>query len=84
MLEEVIKDADHYHLAESNYLKYLEDLRFEWQIHRDLKLDDKEWIALNLNYLKQHHYFSDNGSNVLEKKKQQNITDLESQLSTLS
>ena len=84
VLEEVIKDADHYHLAESNYLKYLDDLRFEWQIHRGLKLDDKEWVALNLNYLKQHHYFSDYGSKVLEKKKQKNIANLKSQLSTLS
>ena len=84
VLEEVIKDADHYHLAESNYLKYLDDLRFEWQVHRDFKLDDKEWIALNLNYLRQHHYFSNYGSKVLEKKKQKNIANLKSQLSTLS
>ena len=58
-LEYIIRDADYYHFATTEYATKSEHLREEWLLTQNKKFTDEEWIDLNIEmFSKKHHYYS--------------------------
>lgn len=68
-LEEVLCDADLHHLAFDMYADYQEMLRVEWKMELGIELTDAAWESSNNKFLREHHYFTKYGQEVLEPKK---------------
>lgn len=79
-LSSILCDADLFHLGCSGYLIKNELLRHEWQINLNIRYTDDEWQHLNLNFLKEHHYFTSYCQNVLDEKKHENWLLIEKQI----
>lgn len=80
LMEEVIKDADLYNLATPEALDNSDAIRSEWVLFRKMELSDKKWEKFNLNFFKQHIYYTSYGKAVLEERKQKNIKKLKKRL----
>jgi uncharacterized protein len=73
LVEQVMCDADMFHLAKDDYLNYALRLRMEWEAKLPKKHTDEEWRELNLNWMIRHKYFTKYGQTVLQEKKLANI-----------
>ncbi len=80
LMEEVIKDADLYNLATPEALDNSDAIRSEWVLFRKMELSDKKWEKFNLNFFKQHIYYTQYGKAVLEERKQKNIKKLKKRI----
>ena len=69
LLEQVICDADLYHLSFPTYDHYQELLREEWRLLLGIEMTDEEWHASNDDFLSRHHYWTDFGRERLEGRK---------------
>ncbi|XCF04777.1 HD domain-containing protein [Tamlana crocina] len=76
-LEQIICDADLFHLSTKVYMLKNELLRIEWKTYMNLIFTDQDWFKLNLDFLSEHHYHTNYGKNVLQEKKKKNIELLE-------
>lgn len=76
-LAEVLCDADVFHISNSHFFYRKLLLRREWEICCDDKVTDWEWHKLNLEFLKNHHFRTIYGEDILEKGKQENIEKVE-------
>lgn len=72
-LQQIICDADLSHLSAKNYLSKNKLLREEWETELGKTYSDKEWIEMNVDFLKNHNYFTSYGKNTLSKGKERNI-----------
>lgn len=72
-LQQIICDADLAHLAADNYLYKNKLLREEWAMELCTTYSDQEWIEMNVEFLKNHTYFTSYGKNILSKGKEKNI-----------
>lgn len=76
-LGEVLCDADMYHLAKGNLLECGNRLRQEFAVTKNLHFaSDEHWIRSNIEFFKQHTYFTEYGKTVLQPLKKQNIKKL--------
>lgn len=73
LMEEVLCDADFYHLTRPNYPEYERAIRNEFKIFLGLSYSDEEWRASNCITLMNHHYFTEYGRAVLRKFKDLNL-----------
>jgi len=73
LLEQVICDADLYHLSLEEYSHLQALLLEEWRRVLDKKCSNQEWIIENLNFLNHHHYWTSYGQICLQKGKEINI-----------
>lgn len=80
-LEEIICDADLFHLASPQFFFKNKLLRHEWEINLNIIYTDEEWQHLNYNFLRHHRYFTSYCQNELEKKKTDNCNSLQQFLS---
>ncbi|WP_090173172.1 HD domain-containing protein [Neolewinella agarilytica] len=69
LLEEIICDADMYHLALPTYEQSQELLREEWNLVLGKAYTDEAWESENRKFLKDHHYFTTYGREVLQPMK---------------
>jgi predicted metal-dependent HD superfamily phosphohydrolase len=76
-LAEVLCDADIFHTSNLNFYYRKLLLRREWELFCDITKTDKEWHELNLEFLKNLHFKTSYGKNVLEQGKQENIDKVE-------
>ncbi|HEU5290971.1 MAG TPA: Pycsar system effector family protein [Cyclobacteriaceae bacterium] len=73
-LEKVLCDADMHHLGNGDIMNCSNDLRNEFESIKQMKFEsDEEWIQFNLNFLKQHQYFTPYGQTILQERKKKNI-----------
>jgi predicted metal-dependent HD superfamily phosphohydrolase len=75
-LEEVLCDADLYHLATNEFFKKSELLKKEISMAVDNKVEDEEWYKNSIKFLKKHHYFTQYGKEKLFPVKQKNLKKL--------
>lgn len=80
LLEQVICDADLYHFSEASYEVIVNKLRMEWARVLKKKYTDYEWNTMNLELLINHNFFTNYGKEVLEVRKQRNITMLKDRI----
>lgn len=73
LLEQVICDADLYHLSSVEYCHLQALLRKEWQEVLGKKSTSVEWFQENLHFLKTHQYWTTYGQTVLQKEKELNM-----------
>ena len=78
--EQVIKDADLYNLATDEALDYTRKLRVEWKTFCDREFKDRDWYNLNLDFFRNHVYYTDYGKQNLVPKKLENIALLEKKI----
>lgn len=70
--ENIICDADLYHLGLESYIFKNERLRVEWEQYFDLKYSDEEWYAVNVEFLENQKYHTWFGQTVLKNRKNLN------------
>jgi predicted metal-dependent HD superfamily phosphohydrolase len=81
LLGEVLCDADMYHLALNDIEECGNLLRQEFASTKNMHFQsDEHWIRSNIEFLKQHTYFTEYGKTVLQPSKKQNIKKLKKKL----
>lgn len=73
LLEQIIKDADIFHLSQPNYSYWQDLLRVEWETALGKYYTPQDWKKMNLNFLLKHQYFTSYGKHILEVNKALNI-----------
>jgi predicted metal-dependent HD superfamily phosphohydrolase len=78
LMEEVLCDADLYHLSTSDFFIKSELLRKEFSITGNNEIKDKEWLKKNIKFLKKHTFFTDYAKEKLYPHKKKNLKKLKS------
>ena len=78
--EEIICDADLFHLGEENFKEKGNLLRTERENLSGKSLTDIEWMKENVNFLGNHKYFTDYAFNKLNAQKTQNWVKIQKEL----
>lgn len=81
--EQIICDADLFHLSLPEYCQTQELLRKELEQVFSKRFTDEEWQRQNIGFLKKHQYFTTYGKRILSSWKQKNILKCEQQLKSL-
>ncbi len=79
-MEEIICDADLYHLGEDNFKEKGNLLRSEWENLCGKNITDIEWLQENVNFLGNHKYYTDYAFNKLNAQKTQNWVKIQKDL----
>ena len=66
-LERIMCDSDLAHLGSGNLIELGESLRGE------LKIEEREWQAIQVNFLKAHSYFTFSANNLFNEQKRKNL-----------
>ncbi len=69
LLQQIICDADLYHLSLPEYPHIQHLLREEWSRALNKKYTDEGWLEENSSFLEQHRYFTEYGKSILENRK---------------
>lgn len=77
LVEKILCDADLYHLATGDFMARNSLLKKERESLLGHKIDKKEWRKNNVQFLAQHHYFTDYGREALAQKKAENLAALQ-------
>jgi predicted metal-dependent HD superfamily phosphohydrolase len=76
-LEKIMVDADCSHIGSKNFIDLTELLRKEWELTKDRKLTEQEWLAENIEFLTNgHKFYSDFALKNWEKQKAKNLAQL--------
>ncbi len=78
LMEEVLCDADLYHLSTSEFFRKSELLRKEFSLTGNNEIKDKEWLKANIKFLKKHTFFTDYAREKLYPHKKKNLKKLKS------
>lgn len=71
--EQIVGDADMYHLGTDQFVEINKKMRKEAEIRCGKKISKHEWRVSTLKLLESHHYHTGYAKNLLENKKQENI-----------
>ncbi|MGZ5255335.1 MAG: Pycsar system effector family protein [Flavitalea sp.] len=78
ILEEIICDADLYHVGTEDFYERSLLLREELNLgKKNDTIGKKEWRLSNINFLKEHHFFTQHAKEILDPVKQKNLEQLE-------
>lgn len=78
LMEEVLCDADLYHLSTSEFFSKSELLRKEFSITESNEIKNKKWLNTNIKFLKTHTFFTQYAKEKLYPHKQNNLKRLKS------
>ncbi|MEZ4887884.1 MAG: HD domain-containing protein [Chitinophagales bacterium] len=79
LLQQIVCDADLYHLSFADYDDYEYLLRVEWELILNKTYTDEEWRNLNIQFLTNHEYFTPYAQKVWRKRKDLNLKILREQ-----
>ncbi len=74
--EEIICDADLFHLGTKLFHEKNISLRIEWSSFLNTEYSDAAWDSLNIEFLEKHRFHTKYGKEVLEPKKMENLNEL--------
>ena len=77
LLEEIICDADLYHIGTKDYEDKSDLLRVEWEKSKDKIYTELEWLKLNIDFLTNHKFFTKFAKKNLEETKLNSILSLQ-------
>ena len=83
IMEEVMCDADLYHLSSNQYFDKSDQLKEEMMTTKGLTLNDVEWFEMNVAFFQQHAFFTSYGKEVLAPRKEKNLKKIKSRLKEL-
>jgi len=75
-LEEIIADADLDYIGRDDIFLIGQRLQYEWKLFGRISTL-KEWHEIQLNFLRNHSYFTKSAKKLREDKKQENIKEIE-------
>lgn len=75
-LEQIMADADLDYLGRDDLYVIGQRLQYEWQLH-GIVSSLREWHEKQLKFLKVHNYFTKSAKKLRDKRKQENIKELE-------
>ncbi len=75
-LQKIMNDADYDYLGRKDYTRIAESLRLELE-EQGRPFEEKEWISLQIYFLKKHQFYTTTASKLREDQKQANIVKLE-------
>lgn len=82
---EVLCDADLHHLATPDIWDRGRCLRAEFETFKNIRFDsDEQWLKYNLDFFKQHGYFTEYGKNTLQPRKKENAKKLKKMIKSMS
>ncbi|HET7896151.1 MAG TPA: Pycsar system effector family protein, partial [Flavisolibacter sp.] len=73
LIEKILCDADLYHLSTEDFKARNQLLKQEREMTLNQKINKKEWRKGNIEFLRNHTYFTEFGQEVLEPKKLENL-----------
>jgi predicted metal-dependent HD superfamily phosphohydrolase len=76
LLQQIICDADSFHLGTDDFKKTNQLLRKEMNDFWGKNISKKEWRKINIDFIEHHQYFTDYCSTKLEPVKQQHLQEL--------
>jgi HD superfamily phosphodiesterase len=79
-LEEIICDADLFHLGTENFNEKANLIRSEWELLCDKHLTDVEWFEENIKFIGEHKYFTNYAFNKLNAQKTANWLKVQKEL----
>ncbi len=79
LLEKVICDADMYHLSTDQFFERSRLLKEEMDATAEKPLTEEEWLDKNIDFLKNHTYFTHYGQIMLGPRKEKNFKKLKKQ-----
>lgn len=77
ILDEVLCDADLYHLGTKDNESKSDLLRVEWEKAGNKKYTQLEWLKLNIDFLTTHKYFTKYARKALEERKTEALVSLQ-------
>lgn len=77
LLEQIVCDADLYHLGSNSFKERNKLMRKEAEAFCDRALDKDEWRLKTISLFKSHHYHTAYCQNLLNAKKAENLAELE-------
>ncbi len=78
IMEEVLCDADLYHLSTEEFFNKSELLRKEFSITGEDEIENNEWLKTTIKFLKKHSFFTDYARKKLLPNKNENLEKLRS------
>jgi len=72
-LEEIIKDADLYHLASDDYFRICENLRQEIKEVHHQKFSKMKWAELNVTFFSKHQFYTKFAKENWQPQKEKNV-----------
>jgi predicted metal-dependent HD superfamily phosphohydrolase len=78
LMEEVLCDADLYHLSTSDFFQKSELLRKEFSLTENDEIKHKKWLKTNIKFLKKHNFFTNYAKENLLPQKKRNLKKLKS------
>ncbi|MXV38047.1 HD domain-containing protein [Flavobacteriaceae bacterium Ap0902] len=79
-LEKIMKDADCSHVGADYFFEVSQALRKELELHSHQKIKSADWDRGNLQFLKDHQFFTDSAQKKWQPQKEQNKKDLENKI----
>lgn len=76
LIEQIICDADLFHLGTDDFNEKNKLLRQEINQFCDQKVGKKDWRQMNIEFLQRHRYFTEYGKDILEPVKQSHLDEL--------
>jgi HD superfamily phosphodiesterase len=77
LLEEIICDADLYHIGTKDYEDKSDLLRVEWEKSKDKIYTEQEWLKLSIDFLSNHKFYTKHAKKNLEETKLNSILKLQ-------
>lgn len=82
--EQVLCDADLYHLSSNSYFEKAELLRSEFSSIEKDQITESEWLDMSTVFIDSHEYFTDYGKNMLAPRKAKNLKKIKKRLKALN
>ena len=75
--QKIICDADCSHIGSKSFIELTELLRKEWELTKERKLSEAEWLEENIDFMtNKHRFYSDVASAAWDKQKGKNLAQL--------
>jgi putative nucleotidyltransferase with HDIG domain len=84
ILEQIIRDADLIHIGKKGSNSKAELLRLELLNTRNKKIDESEWLKLNLDFIVKHEFYTSAAKSEYGEMRKENIAKLEKKILKLS
>jgi predicted metal-dependent HD superfamily phosphohydrolase len=80
LLQEILCDADLFHLGTDEFAEKNKTMRKELEIVKHIEIDKQTWRQKNIELLESHHYFTDYAQLLLNDQKEKNLRKLKDKL----
>jgi hypothetical protein len=79
LFEKVIKDAD-FNTFDSSYKAKSEALRHEWEVFKDIRMEDHQWLENNYSFWKSHQFYTGEGQAMFGEERRQLLKKFKKQM----